>query len=75
VNRRHRLPYSIISSARAINEAGTAAKSLGSLEIDYKLELGGLLDRQVGWFCAVDDLSGINAGLAYGSCEARAIAE
>src|SRR6266436_3978726 len=32
------------------------AERLGRLEVDDQLELGGLLDGQVAWLCALEDL-------------------
>ena len=42
------------------------AERLGGLEVDHELEFGGPHDRQVGGFLAVENPSGINAGLAIG---------
>ena len=42
------------------------AERLGGLEVDDQLELGRLLDRQIGRLGALEDLSGVNAGLAIG---------
>src|SRR4030095_12956613 len=35
---------------------------LGRLHVDHELELGGLLDGQVGWFGAFEDLAHIGGG-------------
>src|SRR5206468_3316862 len=51
------------------------AERLRGLEVDDQLECGRLLDRQIGRLGALEDLSGINAGLAIGSCEARSVAD
>ena len=64
------------SSARARIEGGIVeAERLGGLEVDDQLELGRLLDRQIGRLGALEDLSGVNADLAIGSREARSIAD
>jgi hypothetical protein len=51
------------------------AERLGCLEVDDQLEGGRLLDRQIGGFGTLEDLSGVNADQAKGSCEARSIAD
>ena len=56
--------HSITSSARASSVGGTVeAERLGGLEVDDQLELGGLLDRQVGRLLALEDPAGIDADL------------
>src|SRR5260221_10677727 len=51
------------------------AERLGGLEVDHQLKFGRLLDWQIGWLGAVEDLAGVNAGLAHGSRLARSIAD
>jgi hypothetical protein len=48
---------------------------LGGLEVDHQVELGRLLDRQIGGFCTLQDSSGVNPLQAIGARKARAIAE
>jgi hypothetical protein len=48
------------------------AERFRGLEIDDQLELGRLLDRQIGRLGALEDLPGVNAELAIGRSEARA---
>src|SRR5215472_1498277 len=38
------------------------AERLGGLEVDYQLELGGRLNRQIAWFCALEDAIDIQHG-------------
>ena len=38
------------------------AKRPGGLEIDYQLDFGGLLHRKIGWFFALEDAAGVDAG-------------
>jgi hypothetical protein len=45
------------------------AERVGGLEIDDQLECRRLLDRQIGWLGAAEDLSGVNAGLATDASE------
>ena len=40
------------------------AKRLRGLQIDHKLELGRLNDREIGRLGALENLAGVNAGLA-----------
>src|SRR4051794_26296909 len=51
------------------------AERLGRLHVDDQLECGRLLDRKVGWLGTLEDISGVNADQAKGSCEARSIAD
>ena len=51
------------------------AERLGALEVDHKLELGRLLNRQVGWLSAFEDSSSEYPGLAIGVVEAYAITQ
>src|SRR5262249_46083760 len=46
----------------------------GSLQIDDELELGGLQDREVCWFFALEDAAGINTDLAIAIRIARSVA-
>ena len=39
-------------------------KRLGHFEIDHNFQLGRLLDRQVGWFAAFEDLVDVGRGAA-----------
>ena len=67
--------YSITSSARASSGSGNCdAKRLRSLEIEEHLDLGGLLNREVGGFFALEDAAGIDAGQAVGLGDAAAVA-
>ena len=60
-------PYSITSSAVTCIIDGTVnAERLGGLEVDDELEFGGVHDRQVGRFLALENPSGVDAGLAIG---------
>jgi hypothetical protein len=43
------------------------AERLRGLEVDHQLELGRLLNRQIGRLGALQDFSGVNAGLVIGS--------
>src|SRR5262245_35233999 len=45
------------------------------IEVDNQLECGRPLDRQICRLGAVEDLSGVAADQAKGSCEARSIAD
>ena len=57
--------HSITSSALASSVGGTVeAERLGGLEIDDQLELGRLLDRQVGGLLALEDATGVDADQA-----------
>src|SRR5262249_2330856 len=47
---------------------------LGGLEVDDQLELGWLLDRQLGRFRATENLADIGASLTIGIREARSVA-
>src|SRR5882724_3700653 len=38
------------------------AKCLGRLKIDGQFDFGGLLDRQIGWFLALENPAGIKTG-------------
>ncbi len=51
------------------------AERLGGAEIDDQLERRRLLDRQIGRLGALEDPSGVNAGLAKYSGEARSIGD
>jgi hypothetical protein len=52
--------YSIISSARALHcRRHVEAERLGRLQIDVELDFGGLLDRQVAGFLALEKPPGI----------------
>ena len=51
------------------------AERLGSPEIDDQFELGGLYDRQVGRFLALEYPAGIDAGLMVGFGDAGSIAD
>jgi hypothetical protein len=51
------------------------AKCLGGLEIDDKLEISRLLDRQISWPCAFEDPSNVNTGLAIQGREAGSITD
>jgi ABC transporter substrate binding protein len=50
------------------------AESLRGLEVHDKIELGGLLHRQVGGFLSLEDATDIDAGLAKGVGLARSVA-
>ena len=68
-------PHSITSSARASSVGGTSRPSaLAVLQVDDQLELGRLQDRQVGWLLALEDATGIDAGLANQVGIARSVA-
>jgi len=51
------------------------AELLRGLEIDYQLELGRLLDRQIGGLGACENPAGIGPSLAPYAGEARSIAD
>src|SRR6266849_9947573 len=51
------------------------AEGLGDLEVDHQLELGRLFDRQVTWFCALEDLVDVFGGTAQHFVEISAIAQ
>jgi hypothetical protein len=56
--------HSISSSASNGIELGSSkAKCPGCLQVDDKLEFGGLRDRQVGGLHAPEDLTGVDADL------------
>ena len=60
-----RRSHSITSSARASSVGGTVeAERLGGLEVDHELELGRLIDRQVGGLFALENPSDVEAGPA-----------
>ena len=62
---RHR--YSITSSAVASNCGWNfKPERLGGPEVDHKLELVGLYDRQIGRLLALENPSGVDAGLTIG---------
>jgi hypothetical protein len=68
--------HSITSSARGEDRwRDCEAERLGGLQVDHQLEMGRLLDRQIGGLGALEDLSGVNADLAISSREARSIAD
>ena len=68
-------PYSITSSARASSVGGSSKPSaLAVLRLMHQLELGRLLHRQVGGFCAFENAGRIDAKLAIGVGEADPIA-
>src|SRR5215475_14561177 len=50
------------------------AEGLGGLEVDDEFQLGRLLDRQIGWFLAFENASGIDASLVGRITEAAAVA-
>ena len=54
--------YSITSSARA-DKLGETVRPR-RLQVKHKAELGGLHDRQVARLLALEDASGVDAGLA-----------
>ena len=57
--------HSITSSARASSVAWhVEAERLGGLEVDDQFHLGGLLDRQIGRFLALENTAGICASLS-----------
>jgi hypothetical protein len=66
---RHRLRtlwtlYSITTSARASNVAGTERPEyLGGLKVDRKLEFGRCLNRKIVWFGASEDAVNVGGGL------------
>ena len=47
------------------------AEGLGGLEVDHQLKYGRLLDRQIGGLGTLQDLPGVNSGLAIVGREAR----
>src|SRR5665213_1616556 len=49
------------------------AERLGGFKIDDQLELGRLLDRQIGWLFPLEDPSGVNTGLAKQPGDARPV--
>jgi len=51
------------------------AKHLCGLQVDYQLECGRLLHRQVGWLDAVENPTCVNADLAKDTGEVRSIAD
>ena len=48
---------------------------LRGFEVDDQLESCRLLDREIGWLGTLEDLAGVNADQAKGSCEAWSIAD
>ena len=63
------------SSARASNDGGMIRPSaLAALRFTTQFECDRLVDRKISGFGTVEDLSGINAGLAIGSRDARSVA-
>ena len=67
-------PYSITSSARASSIGGTVMPSiLAVCGVDHQLEPGGLHDRQVRGFSALEDAAGINADLAVCVCDVASV--
>ena len=56
--------HSITSSASNCDRVGhLEAKRPGRLQVDHKLEFGGLCDRQVGGLHALEDLTGVDTDL------------
>ena len=51
------------------------AQRLRGFEVDDQLESCRLLDREIGWLGTLEDLAGVNADQAKGSCEAWSIAD
>ena len=67
-------PYSTTSSAVASSVGGTfETKDAGGRNVDHKVELGRLHDRQVGWLRAFEDTADVNAGLMMRLWQARPI--
>ena len=58
-----RLLFDDLVSAGEDRRRDGEAERLGGLEIDDQLEGRWLLDRQIGWLGALQDPSGVNAGL------------
>src|SRR6516165_11853012 len=50
------------------------AEGLGGLEVDDKLKLGRLQDRQVGGLSAIENFAGIDASLTKTVCDVRSVA-
>jgi hypothetical protein len=50
------------------------AEQPGGLLVNHEFKLPGLLDRQIDWLCALDDLSGIHCSLAPNCSSARTVA-
>src|SRR5260370_982275 len=50
------------------------SESLGGLEVDDQLELGGLLDRQVGRLGALENLIDVNRRALPGAIDVRSVA-
>ena len=69
-----RFAYSITSSARASSDCGTSRPSWRRLEVDDQLELGRLHDRQIGRLLALEDATGVDAGLTIGIGDVGSVA-
>jgi len=55
-----------LGQARASSLSGTSRPSaLAVFEVKHELEFGGLHDRKVGGFLALQDATGVDAGLSY----------
>ena len=69
-------PYSITSSARPSSDTGTSMPSAFAVfEVDYQLDLGDLLHREVGGLFALQDATRIDAREAIGIGVEAAIAD
>src|SRR6266481_5259789 len=62
-------------SAREDRWGDGEAERLGGVEIDDQLECRRLLDRQIGRLGALEDLPGVDAGLARDGSEAWSVAD
>jgi hypothetical protein len=59
----HLFDHLVGASEQRCGHFGEAAEYRGSLQVDDKVELGGLQDRQVYGFLALDDAAGIKRRL------------
>jgi hypothetical protein len=59
----HRYSMTLVSAAEQRDRDGEPERS-GSLEIDDQFNFGGLLNQQIGWFLALENPAGIDAGSA-----------
>src|SRR5882762_1274490 len=68
-------PHSVLVDAAEDRLRHGQPERFGGLEIDHQLEPGRLLDRQIGWRGALEDLPGVNAELAKDTGEPGSVAD
>src|SRR5207244_3922124 len=54
-------------------ERESDSERLGGLEVDVELDFCGLLDRQIGWFFALENAAGVDASQAVVICNAASV--